>query len=113
MAGVKLPEGASIQRTDAALEKVAAMGMSVDGVAHAVALPGLNSLQNTNTPNSGVVFFTLKPFEERELTAGQINDQIAAKVAGLKEGFAFSILPPPILGLGNGSGYSLGGDIAG
>src|SRR4029077_11246817 len=37
----------------------------------------------------------------------QINDEISQKLAGIKEGFAFSLLPPPILGLGNGSGYSL------
>jgi multidrug efflux pump len=107
IAGVKLPEGASIERTDAALRKVAAIAMSVDGVEHEVAFPGLNPLQFTNTPNSGVVFFPLKPFNERKLSAKQINDQISQKLGGIKEGFAFSLLPPPILGLGNGSGYSL------
>ena len=107
IAGVKLPEGASIQRTDAALKKVAKIAMGVDGVAHEVAFPGLNPLQFTNTPNSGVVFFPLKPFNERHKTAKQINDEISQKIAGIQEGFAFSLMPPPILGLGNGSGYSL------
>jgi multidrug efflux pump len=107
IAGVKKPEGASIERTDAALKKIAAAAMRVPGVAHEVAFPGLNPLQFTNTPNSGVVFFPLKPFGERTLSAKQINAQINQKIAGIKEGFAFSLLPPPILGLGNGSGYSL------
>jgi len=107
IAGVKLPEGASIERTDAALKKVAEAARSIDGVAHEVAFPGLNPLQFTNTPNSGVVFFPLKPFSERHLSAKQINDQLNAKIAGIQEGFAFSLMPPPILGLGNGSGYSL------
>jgi multidrug efflux pump len=107
IAGVKLPEGASIQRTDAALKKVAKIAMGVEGVAHEVAFPGLNPLQFTNTPNSGVVFFPLKPFNERHRTAKQINDELSQKLAGIKEGFAFSLMPPPILGLGNGSGYSL------
>jgi multidrug efflux pump len=107
IAGVKLPEGASIERTDAALKKVAEPRASIDGVAHEVAFPGLNPLQFTNTPNSGVVFFPLKPFAERHLSAKQINDQLNAKIAGIQEGFAFSLMPPPILGLGNGQGYSL------
>ncbi len=107
IAGVKLPEGASIERTDAALKKVAAIAMSVDGVEHEVAFPGLNPLQFTNTPNNGVVFFPLKPFGERKLSAKQINEQINARLGSIKEGFAFALLPPPILGLGNGSGYSL------
>lgn len=107
IAGVKLPEGASIERTDAALKKVAKIAMSVPGVEHEVAFPGLNPLQFTNTPNSGVVFFPLKPFGERELSAKEINERINAQLGGIQEGFAFALLPPPILGLGNGSGYSL------
>ncbi|MFT3808097.1 efflux RND transporter permease subunit [Arenimonas sp.] len=107
IAGVKMPEGASIERTDAALKKIAEAAKSIDGVAHEVAFPGLNPLQFTNTPNSGVVFFPLKPFDQREKTAKQINDELNAKISGIQEGFAFSLMPPPILGLGNGSGYSL------
>ena len=107
IAGVKLPEGASIERTDAALKKVAEIAMSTEGVANEVAFPGLNPLQFTNTPNSGVVFFPLKPFGQRHLTAEQINAEINQKIAGIQEGFAFSLMPPPIQGLGNGSGYSL------
>ena len=107
IAGVKMPEGASIERTDAALKKIAATAMSIEGVEHEVAFPGLNPLQFTNTPNSGVVFFPLKPFDQRENSAEEINAELNAKIAGIQEGFAFSLLPPPILGLGNGSGYSL------
>src|SRR5688572_7917711 len=102
-----MPEGASIERKDAALKKIADAARSIDGIAHEVAFPGLNPLQFTNTPNSGVVFFPLKPFDERKLSAKEINDQLNAKIAGIQEGFAFALMPPPILGLGNGSGYSL------
>lgn len=107
IAGVKLPEGASLERTDQLLQQVTDIAMGTDGVANAVAFPGLNALQFTNTSNTGVVFFPLKPFEERSLSAGEINARINQKISGLKEGFAFSFMPPPILGLGNGSGYQL------
>ncbi len=106
IAGVKMPEGASIERTDAALKKVAEIAMGVEGVQNEVAFPGLNPLQFNNTPNTGVVFFPLKPFSERHLSAQQINAEINQKLAGLQEGFAFSLLPPPIQ-IGNGNGYSL------
>lgn len=108
IAGVILPEGASLSRTDAMLSKVADIALQTEGVSHAVAFPGLNALQFTNTPNTGVVFFPLKPFEERRgRSAEQINAEINRKITGLQEGFAFSFMPPPILGLGNGSGYQL------
>jgi multidrug efflux pump len=105
--GAKLPEGASIERTDEVIRKISEIAMNTEGVAHAVAFPGLNALQFTNTPNTGTVFFGLDPFDERHRSAAEINAEINAKIAGIKEGFAFSILPPPILGLGQGSGYSL------
>ncbi|MET0755645.1 MAG: multidrug efflux RND transporter permease subunit, partial [Pseudoxanthomonas sp.] len=107
IAGVKMPEGASIERTDAALKKVAAIAKGIEGVESEVAFPGLNPLQFTNTPNSGVAFFTLKPFDQRKNSAKEISDELNQKIAGIQEGFAFALMPPPIQGLGNGSGYSL------
>ena len=107
IAGVKLPEGASLARTDAMLAKVADLAMETDGVAHAIAFPGLNALQFTNTPNTGVVFLPLKPFDQRDLSAAGINAEINRKIGRLQEGFAFSMMPPPILGLGNGNGYQM------
>lgn len=105
--GVKMPEGSSLARTDEVIRKMSEIGMQTDGVAYAVAFPGLNALQFTNTPNSGTVFFGLKPFNERRHTAAEINATINAKIAQIQQGFGFSIMPPPILGLGQGSGYSL------
>ncbi|WP_314153754.1 multidrug efflux RND transporter permease subunit OqxB [Rouxiella badensis] len=107
IAGVKMPEGSSLSRTDAVVRKISALGLQTDGVIDAVAFPGLNALQFTNTPNTGTVFFALKPLSERSRTAAQINAEINAKLSQIQEGFAFSIMPPPILGLGQGSGYSL------
>ncbi|MGO3770386.1 MAG: efflux RND transporter permease subunit, partial [Vreelandella alkaliphila] len=107
IAGVILPEGASLERTDQMLQEVVDIAMETDGVEHAIAFPGLNALQFTNTSNTGVVFLTLSPFGERSLTAAEINARINQGIGGLKEGFAFAFMPPPILGLGNGSGYQM------
>ncbi|KAF1687094.1 efflux RND transporter permease subunit [Pseudoxanthomonas taiwanensis] len=107
LAGVKMPEGASIERTDAVLRKMAAMAAEVDGVASEVAFPGLNALQFTNTPNHGVVFFTLEPFEQRSRSAEEIVAELNARFSTIEEGFTFALMPPPIDGLGNGSGWTL------
>jgi len=107
IAGVKTPEGSSIERTDALLKKVSDIAMQTEGVAHSIAFPGLNALQFTNTPNTGVVFFSLKPFSERERSAAEIVAEINQKIHGLQDGFTFALMPPPILGLGNGNGYQL------
>ncbi|GEN24065.1 multidrug efflux RND transporter permease subunit [Halomonas cupida] len=107
IAGVKLPEGASLSRTDEMLSQVGEIAMESEGVTHTIAFPGLNALQFTSTPNSGVVFLPLAPFSERSRSAAEINAEINQKIAGLQEGFAFSFMPPPILGLGNGNGWQM------
>ncbi|MGO3128444.1 MAG: efflux RND transporter permease subunit [Luteimonas sp.] len=107
IAGVKMPEGASIERTDVVLKKMAALASEVDGVASEIAFPGLNPLQFTNTPNNGVIFFTLDPFSERSRSAEEITAELNQKFSTIQEGFTFAFMPPPIQGLGNGSGWSL------
>ncbi|MEM6049997.1 efflux RND transporter permease subunit [Erwinia sp. P7711] len=105
--GVKMPEGSSLERTDRVIRQMSDIALHTEGVADAIAFPGLNALQFTNTPNTGTVFFALKPLDQRTRSAAEINAEINAKLATIQEGFTFSIMPPPILGLGQGAGYSL------
>jgi multidrug efflux pump len=107
IAGVKLPEGSSLERTDAVLQRMKDAALGTDGVAHVIGLTGFNPTQQTNTPNYAVAFPILKPFNERHRSAKEIAADIQAKIAKIKEGFAFVLNPPPVLGLGQGAGYSL------
>ena len=105
--GVKLPEGASLDRTESVVRRLADIALKTEGVRGAVQFPGLNSLQFTNTPNTGTVFMTLDGFEKRKRPAAAIAAEINGKLSQIKDAFAFAIMPPPILGIGTGSGYSL------
>jgi multidrug efflux pump len=51
-------------------------------------------------------YIILKPFDERRRSAAEINKELNAKFANIKEGFTYALMPPPIQGLGNGSDYS-------
>jgi len=104
--GVKLPEGASLDRTEAVVKKISELALETEGIEDAVAFPGLNTLQFTNTSNTGTIFFPLKSFEERSRSALEITAELQGKIFSIQEGFGFAIMPPPILGLGTGSGYS-------
>jgi multidrug efflux pump len=106
-AGAKLPEGSSLNRTDAVSHQLGKIALGVDGVEVVSDYAGFNALQWVNTPNIMASFITLKPFDRRSRTASEINNEINAKFAAIKDGFAYALLPPPIQGLGNGSGYSL------
>ncbi len=81
IAGVILPEGASLERTDQMLQDVVDIAMETEGVEHAIAFPGLNALQFTNTSNTGVAFLTLSAFGERSLSAAEINARINQALA--------------------------------
>src|SRR5690606_38973824 len=105
--GVKLPEGASLDRTEAVVRSMSRLAMETEGVTDAVAFPGLNALQFTNTPNTGTIFFGLEPFDRRSRSAEAITAELNAKFAGIQEAFAFAFQPPAILGIGTGSGFSL------
>jgi multidrug efflux pump len=104
---IRMPEGASIDRTEALARKMGDIALHTDGVAHAVGFPGFNPLQRTNSPNTAAVFFPLKPPGERSHTASEIAAELNGKFSKLQDGFAFALMPPPIFGLGSGSGYSL------
>ncbi|MDI5935744.1 efflux RND transporter permease subunit [Halomonas kalidii] len=105
--GAKLPEGASLDRTEEVIRQMTEIALETEGVEAAVAFPGLNPLQFTNTPNSGTVFFGLEPFGDRQRSAEAINAELNGKFAALQEAFTFAFMPPAILGLGSGSGFSL------
>ena len=65
IAAISLPPGASLERTDAVVRKASELLLTRPGVAHAVAFAGFDGATFTNAPNAGVIFVTLKPFEER------------------------------------------------
>ena len=105
--GAKLPEGASLARTEAVTRRMGEIARTVEGVDFVNAYAGFNALQFVNTPNITTAYILLKPFDERRRSAAEITAELNAKFAGIKEGFSYALLPPPIQGLGNGSGYSL------
>ncbi|MFW3613521.1 efflux RND transporter permease subunit [Billgrantia antri] len=105
--GAKLPEGASLDRTEAVIRRMTDLALETEGVSSAVAFPGLNPLQFTNTPNTGTVFFGLDPFESRSRSAEEIVGELNGKFGSMQEAFSFAFTPPAILGIGSGSGFSL------
>jgi HAE1 family hydrophobic/amphiphilic exporter-1 len=65
IAAFQLPPGASLSRTDAVVRRASEAIMATPGVESAVAFVGFDGATFTNAPNTGVVFASLKPFEER------------------------------------------------
>ena len=71
VAFAQLPDGASLDRTEAVIRRMSDIGLKQPGVRSAVAFPGLSISGFSVAPNAGIVFFTLKPFEERKHAESQ------------------------------------------
>ncbi|MGE7990150.1 efflux RND transporter permease subunit, partial [Pseudomonas sp. NPDC089554] len=106
-AGAKLPEGASLERSAEVTRKLGEIAREVEGVAYVPGYAGFNALQTVNTPNVTASYVILDPFGERSRSAASINAELNERFAAIGDGFAYALMPPPIQGLGNGSGYSL------
>jgi multidrug efflux pump len=110
VAFAQLPDAATLDRTDHVIRQMADIGMKEPGVENAVQFPGLSINGFVNAPNAGIVFFPLKPFDERKskaeygLTlAGTLN----GKFSGVQDAFVAVFPPPPVNGLGQVGGFKL------
>jgi multidrug efflux pump len=106
----QLPDAASLDRTDKVIRKMSSIALEHPGVESAVAFPGLSVNGFTNSSNSGIVFVTLKPFDERttpDLSAGAIAGQLNGQFSAIKEAFVAIFPPPPVQGLGTTGGFRL------
>ena len=107
---VQLPNGASLDRTEAVVREMSDIGLKVPGVEAAVQFPALSIAGFMNSTNSAVVFFALDPFEKRttdELYGLNIANTLTAKFASIKEAQIGVFPPPAIQGLGTIGGFKL------
>jgi multidrug efflux pump len=110
VAFAQLPEGASLDRTEAVIRRMSDIGLKQPGVDAAVAFPGLSISGFSVAPNAGIVFFTLKAFEERNsasLSGPAIAAALNQKLSSIKEAFVLAVPPPAVMGLGTIGGFKL------
>jgi multidrug efflux pump len=107
---VQLPDGATLDRTEAVASQVSDIALKQPGVAHAIEFPGMSINGFTIASNQAVVFLPLKPFNERHgkaESAGAIAGALDAKFAGIQGANVVAFPAPPLLGLGTTGGFKL------
>ncbi len=107
---VQLPEGASLQRTDAVVRKIIDIARKTDGVANAIGIAGFSGATFTAASNAAAIFTPFEPFSVRVpkgRTANAIIADLQAAVGGIEEGFIIVIAPPSVQGLGTGGGFNM------
>lgn len=107
---LQLPDAASMQRTDAAAQKVTTALLHTSGVAGVVGVDGFNLLSQTESTNTAFFFVSLKPWAQRKSRAEQIEAiqaSVQRKLMGVSQGIAFSFPPPQIPGVGTSGGVTM------
>ena len=110
VAFAQLPDAASLDRTENVMKRMSEIALKQPGVEAAIAFPGLSINGFTNSPNSGIVFVTLKPFDERKdasMSAGAIAGALNGQYANIEEAYMAIFPPPPVQGLGTIGGFRL------
>ena len=105
---VRLPEGASLNRTEAALTQVQQIVGALPGVRDVVAIGGYSMLDGTAKSSSGFLIARMDTFENRtepdETVFAAIQSAMRQSFS-IREAQVFAFNLPPIIGLGTGSGF--------
>src|SRR5207247_2200750 len=106
----QLPDAASLDRTQAVVDKISKIAHETPGIFNTVEFAGFN-LFGGNQPNTAAVFLPFKEFSERK-TRDQGMPAILAKInarvrAEIPEALVIAFPPPPVAGIGNAGGYKL------
>ena len=105
---LQLPDGAKLDRTDAATRAAVKAVREVPGVTDVVSFAGFSGATRVNASNAAAMFPVLAPFAERVEQGISFDDTVAAmraRLAQIPEAQIVVIPPPPVRGLGTGGGY--------
>jgi HAE1 family hydrophobic/amphiphilic exporter-1/multidrug efflux pump len=102
-----LPDGSSMERTDAVARQAEEFMRKVEGVQSVVTQTGRNILTDVYSSNNASLIVNLKPWGERqtkETQLARIIDRARRKFSAYPEALALVFTPPPIPGLGSAGG---------
>ncbi|MFJ4374862.1 multidrug efflux RND transporter permease subunit [Pseudomonas japonica] len=102
---VQLPPGASRERTEQVAAQIEAHNAREAGVGDTTVILGFSF--SGNGQNAALVFTTLKDWSQRTAddAAAAIAERATVAFSQFKNAIAYSVLPPPVDGLGTSTGF--------
>jgi hydrophobic/amphiphilic exporter-1 (mainly G- bacteria), HAE1 family len=110
MVVVQLPDSASLERTEAVMDKLAQICKAHPAVERTIAIGGLSPLDgNASLANAGIVYLMLKEWSKRAKGEDlrSIYNSLSARLASYQDAKTMVIVPPPIQGLGLSGGFQM------
>jgi hydrophobe/amphiphile efflux-1 (HAE1) family protein len=106
---LQLPNAASLERTEAAAEKVERILFHTPGVKYTTRVAGFSLLSFVNSSYTGFFFVTLDDWKDRRSRATQYQEivqHVNKELSKLPDGLALSFPPPAIPGVGTSGGFT-------
>ena len=108
----QLPDGASLERTNAVLHRVADIARKVPGVDQVIEIAGISPIDNNASLSSaGAVYAVLQDWSQRSRANGtdlrSIYEHLQTALDAEPDAASTVIVPPPIQGIGNANGFTM------
>jgi len=107
---VQLPDGSSLERTEAVTKDVVDRMLAIPGIESAVVQGGNDFLTGAAASNAAACYVILKPWDERKAADLQLQPILAharRELGAISSAVVSAFNPPPIRGLGTTGGFQL------
>ena len=107
-AAMTLPEGASVNRTEAVVRQVEDIIRPMAGVEGVLSVVGYDFIDGYAASNQAFFVVRLKPYEQRldpALSVTSIITKLRPQLGGVQDAIVFPFNLPPIIGLGSTGGF--------
>ena len=115
MVTVQLPDGASLERTEQVMDRLAEICRENPAIERTIAIGGMSPLDNNaSLANAGIIYLMLKDWSKRGKGEDllSIYNDVSARLAKFQDARTMVLVPPPIQGLGLSGGFQMQVELA-
>ncbi len=110
MVTVQLPDGASLERTEAVMDRLSAICKENPAIDRTIMIGGVSPLDNNaSLANAGIIYLMFKDWSARRKGGDlrSIYAEISGRLARFPDAKTMMLVPPPIQGLGLSGGFQM------
>ncbi|TSD83185.1 multidrug efflux RND transporter permease subunit [Mycobacterium sp. KBS0706] len=107
---VQLPPGATLDRTEAVVERAIDIILKTPGIEHVAPFAGLDATTFTVASNAGTIFSGLPSLYNHDIdgvTANTVLADLRRRLSVIQDAYVLTIPPPPVQGLGSAGGFKM------
>ncbi|WP_125723656.1 efflux RND transporter permease subunit [Flavobacterium ustbae] len=104
---VTTPQGATVERTEKALDEVTRIAKGIQGVDNVTTLAGYSIVTEIAGASYGMGMINLKDWSERDISVTEFMAELTEKTKNISDAQIEIFAPPTVPGFGNTSGFEL------